>query len=354
MKTNKKDLASGKNYLGTWLNEGKVYLDVSENIMDRAEAIRLGQERNQLAIYDVVAGDSIDTGGTGSVGKRSQYSSNQRYIRNDRQRGRRLRSRTLGKNDSGEVDKHLAGKHDQATHGRKKFNYFTAGSLFKDQDSLQSSIEGLTDPNKTQFANGNVGIKVLLERQGKGGQPDVFDSIEELREVNPDAEIIYRGTDEAYRDTMFYDDYDRTGTGAFGDGYYFSSSQGEANNYARDGLTVANANPTVIQGAMKANARVKVFSNTEELDDYGRDAMNKAVRDIEATGLDSRTLSPDGRSTISISDFTTASFYNTFTTAASTQLILEGFDAMQLVSDYPGRNTYTVVFNREAMQVVAD
>lgn len=253
-----------------------------------------------------------------------------------------------------QVFKHLGGQHDQATHGRKKFNYFTAGSLFKDQDSLQSSIEGLTDPNKSRFANGNVAIKVLLERQGKGGQPDVFDSIEELREVNPDAEIIYRGTDESYKDSMFNDDYDRTGTGAFGEGYYFTSSQPEATSYAEGGRTANHTNPTVIQGAMKPNARVKVFSGPEELDDYGRDAMNKAVRDIEATGLDSRTISPDGRSTTSISDFTTSSFYNTHTTAASTQLILEGFDAMQFVSDYSGRNTYTVVFNREAMQVVAD
>ena len=64
MKEHKSDLA-GTAYMGTWVHEGKVYLDVSENILDRAEAIRLGVERNQKAIWDVVNETEIDTGGTG-------------------------------------------------------------------------------------------------------------------------------------------------------------------------------------------------------------------------------------------------------------------------------------------------
>lgn len=117
MKANKKDLASGKNFLGTWLNEGKVYLDVSENILDKATAVRLGQERNQLAIYDVAGNDEIPTGGTGSVGKRYQYSSNQGHFGDERQGDRGLRRRALGASDGWQVDKH--GDHDQRDHGNR-------------------------------------------------------------------------------------------------------------------------------------------------------------------------------------------------------------------------------------------
>jgi len=54
-------------FLGIWHNKknGKVYLDITDNIKDRSEAERLGKERNQISIWDVVNGAEIDTGGTG-------------------------------------------------------------------------------------------------------------------------------------------------------------------------------------------------------------------------------------------------------------------------------------------------
>ena len=40
-------------YLGTWVNEGKVYLDLSENVQDLSVALQRGKERNQLAIFNI-------------------------------------------------------------------------------------------------------------------------------------------------------------------------------------------------------------------------------------------------------------------------------------------------------------
>lgn len=40
-------------YLGSWIHEGKVYLDVSQKISDRAEAMELAVELGELAIWDV-------------------------------------------------------------------------------------------------------------------------------------------------------------------------------------------------------------------------------------------------------------------------------------------------------------
>lgn len=67
MKDNKADLGTGKNYLGLWHNteDGKVYLDVSQNILSRTEAISAGQSRDQISIWDVANFAEVQTGGTG-------------------------------------------------------------------------------------------------------------------------------------------------------------------------------------------------------------------------------------------------------------------------------------------------
>jgi hypothetical protein len=126
MKRHKNDLGNGKNYLGTWLNEGKVYLDVSENIQSKSRATKIGRERNQLTIWDVANLSEIDTGGTGLVKKRSQDGGVEEHLGDDRRGDRRIRTENLGKS-SGEkrltvfvkppVVKHQAGNHDQRTHG---------------------------------------------------------------------------------------------------------------------------------------------------------------------------------------------------------------------------------------------
>jgi|SRR5215471_253358 len=54
-------------HIGGWLDHehGEFVLDPVEHVQDRNEAIKLGVQRNQQAIYDVAAGEEISTGGTG-------------------------------------------------------------------------------------------------------------------------------------------------------------------------------------------------------------------------------------------------------------------------------------------------
>lgn len=54
-------------HLGGWVSEGKLWLDPSENIESRAEAVKAGKSRDQLAIWDVAGGREIGTGGTGGT-----------------------------------------------------------------------------------------------------------------------------------------------------------------------------------------------------------------------------------------------------------------------------------------------
>ena len=46
-------------FIGSWVNEGNVYMDLSEQITDKRRAIELGYARNQLAIYDAARGEVI-------------------------------------------------------------------------------------------------------------------------------------------------------------------------------------------------------------------------------------------------------------------------------------------------------
>lgn len=50
-----------QNYIGGWLDgeTGKYFLDISENIQDKAEALRIAAERKQLAIFDLSTFESI-------------------------------------------------------------------------------------------------------------------------------------------------------------------------------------------------------------------------------------------------------------------------------------------------------
>ena len=48
-------------FLGAWRSDDNVFLDVSQCVSDREEAVFLGAARGQLAIWDVVNAAEIDT-----------------------------------------------------------------------------------------------------------------------------------------------------------------------------------------------------------------------------------------------------------------------------------------------------
>lgn len=51
-------------YIGTWTDNGLVYIDAVNWTADRAEAVRWGIERGELAIYDVQANGSLELTGS--------------------------------------------------------------------------------------------------------------------------------------------------------------------------------------------------------------------------------------------------------------------------------------------------
>ena len=123
-----RELGEGS-YLGLWHNQadGKVYFDVSENIMDRATAIQAGRDRDQISIWDVANLEEINTGGTGAVGKAVAGSETAGPVQDDGSGDRRVRKESVGEGGGAvavafepglrPVLKH--GSHDQSSHGRR-------------------------------------------------------------------------------------------------------------------------------------------------------------------------------------------------------------------------------------------
>lgn len=59
VKSNLKNINAKNVNVGTWKENGLVYLDISINIQDKKEAIKLGKENNQIAIFDLSNFESV-------------------------------------------------------------------------------------------------------------------------------------------------------------------------------------------------------------------------------------------------------------------------------------------------------
>ena len=53
------ELNNPENFLGAWMDEGTLYLDISNHYTDKDEALKQGIVNQQRAIYDVINQESI-------------------------------------------------------------------------------------------------------------------------------------------------------------------------------------------------------------------------------------------------------------------------------------------------------
>lgn len=71
-------------YIGAWTDSGKLWLEPSENIQDREQAVALGTDRDQIAIWDNVKGEEISTGGSGGTEKAVYFQASTGLLGHDR------------------------------------------------------------------------------------------------------------------------------------------------------------------------------------------------------------------------------------------------------------------------------
>ena len=205
-KANRSRLIDGKYYLGLWADGGKVYLDVSERVMERAKAERLGQQRNQKEIWDVANGVGISTGGTGvgtDVQKQSSSGGDSReFVEDDGRADRRLggeglrQSRFAIKFEAGLVP---VLKYNQNHDGKGKFS---SSSGMANVASMW--IGGTQDHSFPLFDDMRAAMRVLTtddnyfpKDDSEGHAKDVFDTtkhlLTELADAKPSEKTLYRG-----------------------------------------------------------------------------------------------------------------------------------------------------------------
>ena len=234
------------------------------------------------------------------------------------------------------VTKHLAGQHDQSTHAGGRKSYGSIDDLVKDAESIQDAVDKMYIAEIGEAANGNVPMRVLLERMGKGGKPQSVASIDDL-----DGEAMYRGTSDENDNNFRNADYDRIGVGHLGDGYYFASQLEIAEQYKRESL-----NDKLTVAGWKKDAKVMKFGSSHQVEERAMFAGEAAIRELKInTNADDNQWA------------THTNFFFTNHDSLVTSLIQEGYDGMYIdfSEDLYNRNVtegYTIVFNREALQVV--
>lgn len=220
----------------------------------------------------------------------------------------------------------------------------TIADLIKNYDELLSRVEEIDSSSGSKAEKGNVPMRALLEAIGKGGKPEMVDP-----SVLAGREIFYRGGPAFGIDSLKYSETDRIGLGVTGDGYYFSSLTNTAEVYASMGPG-GEDNGAVVSVVWKPTAKVYEFNDEAPhyddktaLQEKGREAAQDAIKELH---VETRATEVEQE----IYDM----FYGSDMDALTTSLILEGYDGMSYTFNrgIPGKEEkYTIVFNREALQI---
>ena len=177
-------------FFGAWVEQGKLYLDVSRRYSSRSEGVRAGFRNEQKAIYDVVndsyiymEGEVDDRTNKARVGGNSQASQGNDGAGEGRLRGRNLASDRgqsvtsphvcLGRY---QVQKHRQGEHDQATHGNWAGDRYPADSVKGARDGAKEYAfkKGLKPDETIDYT------KVVANRERASRIADVYETLPKL------------------------------------------------------------------------------------------------------------------------------------------------------------------------------
>lgn len=222
----------------------------------------------------------------------------------------------------------------------KRRDYNSIQDLAEDGTNLQERIDATYDPKKSQEANGNVPMQVLLEESGKGGKPEVVNSTSDLQGT-----VYYRGASNQNTDNFVNNNRDRIGLGMYGDGYYFSNKKATADRYA--GMSDEGTGGKVSVAGLKPDSKIFVLDNNEtNVEELGAPIARNAFSELNFDGRNG--IPTEGQQAAA------ENYYQFNQDAFTTDLILQGYDGIEVKNPNgaDADETFLVVFNREAVQVV--
>ena len=250
--------------------------------------------------------------------------------------------------------KHLAGRHDQSTHGGHSIPQ-GMNNWIDHVESIKASADSL-DENL-----GDRTLAVFIERAGMGGKPTIVGSASELSGTP-----MYRGvTDPAHAEAFVDAPLAYQPRGQYGNGTYFTPDKAEAEQYRRDAAggitrgtnTVVNGG-AIITASWKPNSKVLFFNSSKDYTDYKlklRDKWRKTTK-MPPMKVNSRNAPlPDWEQSPRWQEWNKKFGDSVITLQKSSPLfVMEGIDGYVIhKSDFdPQMKDYTVVFNRSALEVV--
>jgi hypothetical protein len=176
-------------FFGAWVEQGKLYLDVSRRYNSRSEGVRAGFKNEQKAIYDVVNDsyiymkDEVDERtNKARLGRNSEASQG-----NDGEGEGRLRGRNLA-SDRGQslnrhvclgrytIQKHRQGEHDQATHGNWAGDRYPVDSVKSARDGAKEYAfkKGLKTDETIDYT------KVVANRERASRIADIYENLPKM------------------------------------------------------------------------------------------------------------------------------------------------------------------------------
>ena len=148
------ELSQPDRALGLWHDEenGEVVLDTVFVMGDREQAIFAGQQNNQQAIYDVEAGDVINTGGTGdrnALVPGADRKSSEAGERDDAGRGRRVAGPDPGRDGRGA--RSLKARHVRTPEGARAFGQAIGSVIVPDGAHVRTGGAHVHKPRPSKF-----------------------------------------------------------------------------------------------------------------------------------------------------------------------------------------------------------
>jgi hypothetical protein len=177
-------------FFGAWVDQGKLYLDVSRRYSSRSEGVRAGFKNDQKAIYDVVNDsyiymeDEVD-----ERTNKARISGDSQASSGDERRGD---GRLRGRNPSGNrgqsvkfphvclgrytVQKHREGEHDQSTHGNWAGDRYPEDSVKGARDGAKEYAfkKGLKPDDTIDYT------KVVANRERASKIADIYETLPKM------------------------------------------------------------------------------------------------------------------------------------------------------------------------------
>lgn len=178
-------------YLGGWRNseDGKLYLDISDNVKDEGKAVALGRNRDQISVFNLDTFEEINTGGTGKGNGKPEFDRNPDDIFGEGTVIRKSAGElfvfvgrgeaSVGVEVSGE-DSRLLKAWEEALHPRDEHGRFVdSGVLAATFESIANAKDGESVASTLRVHFGRMGDRGFLKTEGFGNRNLDLDRVKE-------------------------------------------------------------------------------------------------------------------------------------------------------------------------------